>query len=247
VSTQPPFPPEQSLPQPDPEYIVDQPRRSADPAGWQTQLDPVAARANRNGQAEMNDVTWAPALVEPADEDLDLIAEVDHRPSRTTMLLIAGILASLAFIGGVVVQKHYGETTSGGTAGAAAGFGARTGGYGAAGGFPGGGQGFPGAAGGAPAGTGADAAGGTGGGTAGGATTTATPVVVGKVTKLSGSRLTVKNLGGKSVKVKVPEGATITLVAGKSLTALKVGATVSVAGKSGADGTVTATAITVRS
>jgi hypothetical protein len=71
-------------------------------------------------------------------------------------------------------------------------------------------------------------------------------VVVGTVTKLSGSSLTVKNLGGKSVKVKIPAGATITVVAGKKLTTLKTGATVSVAGTTATDGTVTATAITVR-
>jgi hypothetical protein len=203
----------------------------------------------RRGEAGGSEPTWAPAPVAD-DDDLDLLAEVNHRPSRTTVLLVAGILAAVAFVGGAVVQKHYGTTSNGGQAGAAAGgFAARTrtgtGGYGSFSGFPGGAAGAPGGAAAAPGGAGTGAGGTAAGGTSGAAT--AVPVVVGTVTKLSGSSLTVKNLGGKSVKVTVPSGATITLVAGKSLTMLKTGATVSVAGTTAADGTVTATSITIRS
>jgi hypothetical protein len=195
--------------------------------------------------------------VEPLHDDLDLLAEVNHRPERSTVLLIAGIVVALAFVGGVAVQKHLGGATAATGPGAALGFSGppggnlgRAGGFGAAGG-PGGlggaQAGGPAAGGGTAAGGGAAVGGGSaaaGGGVAGGG---GTPVVVGTVTKLSGSTLTVKNLGGKSVNVKVPSGATITLVAGKRLTTLKRGVTVSVAGKSAADGTVTATSVTVRS
>ena len=195
----------------------------------------------------MNDA--GPALnARVDDDDLDLLAEVNRKPSRTTAVLLIGILTTLTFIGGVVVQKQYGGTAASGTpAAAAGGFGARAGGnanFAGGGGFPGGGA----APGGAAGGTAGGAAGGAaGGGTTGQTTAAAAPVVVGTVTKMSGNSLTVKNLGGKSVKVNVKEGATITLVAGKTLTTLKSGATVSVVGTTGTDGTVTATAITVRS
>ena len=243
---------------------MDHPRRAADQTGpfrtgetaWAPA--PVASAdsfdshdsTQPGGVTRPGDTTWTATPIEPADDDLDLLAEVDRKPSRATVLLIAGILATLAFVGGVVVQKHYGGTATAAGPGAG-GFTGRPGGNaGAYGGFGGAAGGFGGQAGAGP-GAGTGAAGGAGGGAAGGGGTTgggtaATPVVVGTVSKLSGRTLTVKNLGGKSVKVKVPEGASITLVAGKSLTTLKIGATVSVAGSTAADGTVTATAVTVR-
>ncbi|HST85754.1 MAG TPA: hypothetical protein VLL08_28705 [Kineosporiaceae bacterium] len=225
---------------------MDQPRRSAAPTGWQSPPDQTAAIPVRPGRVDM-DAAWSGVPVEAADDDLDLLAEVNHRPSRATVLLIVGIIASLAFLGGSVVQKNYGGTSTGGQAAGgagAAGFGARAGGYGNFGG------GFPGGQAGGAAGVAAGGAGGaaTGGGAASGTTTAAaTPVAVGTVTKVSGSSLTLKNLGGKTVKVTIPEGASITLVAGKKLTTLKAGVTVSVAGKVAADGSVTATSVTVRS
>jgi hypothetical protein len=186
----------------------------------------------------------------PPDDDLDLLAEVDRKASRATVVLLVGILAALTFVGGATVQKHWGTASASGRpaglgaggpggfggAGGAGGYGNRAGGYGPAGGFGG-------AAPGGPGGRGASGAGPAAGGAGPAA---ATPVVVGTVTKLSGSSMTVKNLGGKSVAVDVPEGATITLVAGKKIVLLKVGATVSVAGKTSADGKVTASAVTVR-
>jgi hypothetical protein len=235
--------------QPDPEPIVDQPRRAADQTrpirigetAWA--LAPAPADSFDSGRAgevtRPGDTTWAATPIEPADDDLDLLAEVNRKPSRATVLLIAGILATLAFVGGVAVQKHFGGTSAAVGPGAG-GFSGRPGGTaGGYGGF-GGGAGF----GGQPGAGGAGTTGGTTGGTGSAA---ATPVVVGTVTKLSGSTLVVKNLGGKSVKVKVPEGASITLVAGKRLTTLKTGATVNVAGTTAPDGTVTATSVTVRS
>ena len=228
---------------------MDQPRRSADRTEWHALPDATvvfpAPNSHDPNSPVATDPSWAGAPVEAVDDDLDLLAEVNHRPSRTTVLLVAGILAAVAFVGGAIVQKHYGGTSSSGqaVAGGFAGRGGGAGAYGGFGGFPGGGQ-----AGGAATGGGAAAGGGTAaGGSAAGGAAAATPVVVGTVTKLSGTSLTVKNLGGKSVNVKVPEGATITLVAGKSLTTLKTGATVSVSGTTAANGTVTATSITVRS
>jgi hypothetical protein len=228
---------------------VDQARGSSDQSGWQTLHDHMLDSPGRNAGGEPEAQPWSSAPVEAvADDDLDLIAEVNRKPSRMTVLLVAGIFAALAFTAGSVVQKQFGGTTSAAAAPGAAGFAGRGGGTAGAyggfgqGGFPGGGPG--GAAGGAAGGTAGGAAGGAAGRTTGAA---ATPVVVGTVTKLSGTSLTVKNLGGKSVPVTVKEGATITLVAGKTLTTLKTGATVSVVGTAAADGKVTATSITVRS
>jgi hypothetical protein len=262
-----PKPTPSSTSQPDPEHIVDHPRRAADPTGpirpdetaWATapMSPPDSFGTTRNGElVPLEDTPWSATPIEPADDDLDLLAEVNRKPSRATVLLIAGILATLAFVGGVVVQKHYGGTTTAAGPGGAGGFAGRqggtAGGAGGYGGFGGGGAsggGLGGGQAGGQAGTGqaGAAAGGAGAGGTGTGSAAATPVVVGTVAKMSGSSLTVKNLGGKSVKVKVPEGASITLVAGKTLTTLKVGATVSVAGTTAADGTVTATSVTVRS
>lgn len=193
-------------------------------------------------------------------DDLDLLAEVDRRPGRTTVSLLAGILLTLAFLGGVLIQKHTGESPAGAagsrTAAAASGFGGRGGasGFGGAGGFagapPGGAQAGAGSgAGGAAGGVGQAGADGTGGASANGTRsgTAATPVVVGTVSKLSAGAMTVKNLGGKSVPVTLPPGATVSLVTdGKRIPELAVGATVNVAGTTATDGSVTATTVTVR-
>jgi hypothetical protein len=167
-------------------------------------------------------------------QDLDLLAEVDRRPTRTTMILLVAIAVAVAFACGAMVQRHHGGAASEGRDAVAEGAGP-----GADGGFgrrPGGGALEPEDGAQPPL----EAAGAKVG------ATQAVPVVVGTVTKVSASALTVKNLGGKSVPVKLPPGATVTLVAGRALVSLKVGATVSVAGKAAADGTVTATAVTVR-
>jgi hypothetical protein len=239
--------------QPDPEPTVEHPNHSADPAsGVMPQLgagEPVAG-----GEAELSadvwrpsepvapkdhldpqEVSWAGAPIEPADEDLDLLAESNRRPGRLTITLIAAILAGVAFGGGVLVQKHYGGTTA-----AAAGLGtAGAGGFNRnlAGGVPGGYGNFGGA--------GAGAAGGAqaGGGAAAAADS---PSVVGTVVKVSGTTVTVKNFAGKLITVKVPAGTTISLSSTLTLTGLKAGTSVSVVGTAAADGSVTASAVTAR-
>ncbi len=204
-------------------------------------------------------------LIGPADDDLDLLAE-RPKPGKLTYVLIGLIAAGLVFMGGVWAQKHFGSSTAArggfaaaagtGRAGGAEGFGA--GGFGTgtrrsgegfgAGGFTGGGAagGFGGGTG-AAAGTGTGAGPGAAGGTGG--TASAVPVVVGTVTRISGTTMVVKNLGGKSVTVKVPTTATISIKVGSSLAGagLKKGATVSVAGSTAASGEVTATSVSVTS
>jgi hypothetical protein len=143
-----------------------------------------------------------------------------------TILLIAGILAVVAFGGGVLAQKHYGGTTS-------------------ASGPVGLGQNFPGGPPGA-GGAGFGETGQAGGGRASGAAAADTPSVVGTVVKVSGTTVTVKNLGGKTVTVKVPAATAISLSSTLSLTGLKAGTTISVVGTTAADGSVTASAVTAR-
>jgi hypothetical protein len=167
---------------------------------------------------------------DPAPVDDDMFAENWDKPRRTnrlTALLVALIVAALAFAGGVAVQKAHDK----GLVAASAATRAR--GAGATGGTGAGGTG----AGGTGAG-GTAAAGGTGG--AGG---TAAPVAIGTVKSISGSTLTLTNFAGTVVTVTVPPTATVTT---DGLGGLVAGGTVSVAGTTAADGTVTATSITSR-
>jgi Domain of unknown function (DUF5666) len=182
---------------------------------------------------------------ETADaDDLDLLADSRFKPTKVTLALIALIAAAVAFGGGVLVQKHYGTSTPATAAGAFPGAGLRSGG---AGGFSGEFGGFGGQAGGfGQAGAGQAGAGQAAAGP-GASSASSTPVVVGTITKISGSTLTVKNFAGKSVQVTIPEGASITLIAGASLTSLKTGNSVSVAGTTNSDGSIKASTVTVTS
>jgi hypothetical protein len=69
------------------------------------------------------------------------------------------------------------------------------------------------------------------------------PVAIGTVKSISGTTLTITNFAGTTVTVTVPSTATVTT---PGLRGLTVGATVSVAGTTNADGTVTATSVTSR-
>jgi hypothetical protein len=203
---------------------------------------------------------WAGGPIEPAEEDLDLLEESHNKPGRLTIFLAVAILAAVAFIGGVAAQKHWGGTSStaaggfaaragavGRTAGRTGGFG-EGGGFGGAGGFEGGTGGFTGQAGTGAGAGGTAAAGGGGGGTAagGGTASTGTPVVVGTVSKVSGTTITVKNFAGKSVTVKVPASASVTVTGKAALKGLKAGESISVVGTKASSGTVTATSVTAR-
>jgi hypothetical protein len=201
----------------------------------------------------------APSPYQPADpsDDDDLFDSGDdafHRPGRTngwTRLLLFALIGVIGFGGGVLAQKSHdtGLTSSAGgatafrprsgTAGSATG-----GGFGAGGFGPGGPGGFGNGQAGQQAGQGANAgAGGNGaGGNGGSAGSEALPVVVGTVTDVAAGRITVTNFGGKAVPVAIGPTTTITLTGTTSLTK---GLSASVIGTKGADGTVTATAITV--
>jgi hypothetical protein len=239
--------------QPDPEHTVEYPRRAGDPSsepqswseGWQQESQeggPLPAPLFASGQDETvadgspvdPDAPWTGTPMEPADDDLDLLAVSNRRPSRLTITLIAGILAAVAFVGGVQAQKQWGGSSAA----------AATGAPGGAAGFQrGGGGGYGGGA----AGFGGAGAGATGGAAAGGGAAAAdTPAIVGTVVKVSGTTVTVKNFAGKTVTVKVPAGTTVSLSSTLSLTGLKAGTSVSVVGTTGSDGSITASAVTAR-
>jgi hypothetical protein len=196
--------------------------------------EPVTAEAYLpvSERYEHTEAGWTGAPMAPAEDDLDLLAESNRRPGKMTTLLIAGILAVVAFGGGVVVQKHYGSSSSGTAAG---GFSQRAGAAGGAGGFPGG----TGGTGGVTLGGGSTAGGGTGDTSA-----STTPAVVGTVVKVSGTTVTVKNFAGKTVKVTVPASTAISLSSALKLTGLKAGTSISIVGTTAADGSVTASAVT---
>lgn len=121
------------------------------------------------------------------------------RRSRARTILLAVLVASVVFLGGVLTQKYLGGTDTAATAGPA-------------GGFPGGGQlpdggGFPGGdAGGFPgAGTGQDQqdSRGSGGGTT--ADDDGTDAVIGTVVTVRGDVWVVEDLGGNRHRIRITD------------------------------------------
>jgi hypothetical protein len=164
------------------------------------------------------------ASAQPSEDDFDLYDTwAPRRTSRLTAVLGIGILVTAGFGVGVLVQKNHDATlTAAATTGRAAAF-ARA--FGGAGGFE-------------AAGTGGGA--GTG---SGGTPSAAPPIVVGTVTAVHGSTVSVKNFAGAGVTVQVPATASVTT---PGLSPVVPGMTVSVSGTTTADGTVSAAALTAR-
>jgi hypothetical protein len=137
------------------------------------------------------------------------------------LLVILGI--SAGFLGGVLVQKDRGSSSSSAAgAGSLAALAQQFGGT-----FPG--AGAPGAA---PTGNGATAGGSTAAGT------------TGQIKLIDGSNIYVVDSAGKTTKVTTTADSKISASQPSSLSALKAGDTVVVVGPTGSDGTVTATSIT---
>lgn len=176
--------------------------------------------------------------IEAVDEDFELddefIPEPPHRYGKVTLALSAALLIAAGFLGGALVQKHNGTSN---TTSAAGNFAAARRAFGGEG-FPAGGPvggGF------APGGTNA-APNGTSGTSGAGAAQA--PAVIGTVSAIKGSTVTVTNFGGRAVRVAVTATTTVTTQGLNN--PLKVGDQVVVYGTSTASGAVTATAITVR-
>jgi hypothetical protein len=172
--------------------------------------------------------------------------------NRLTSVLLIAVLVVGGFTGGIVFQRQrggVGATTGGLSAAGLPGGGAfPSGGFPGggfpAGGFPGGGQGLPGSGSDASANASGSSTDSRGGGRSTGADSAAVPVVVGTVTSVRSASIIVQNFAGKNITVQVPNTAKVTT---SGLTGLGAGATVTVAGTAAADGSVTATAITVTS
>ena len=166
------------------------------------------------------------------DAEQDFVLPPRGGVSRLAMAFAIGLLAAGTFTGGVLLQKHHDKgLTSSSTVGLPAGLGTGSG-------FP---AGFPGGA-----TTGGTAT--TGNGTAGvagsGGSATTGLAVVGSVVSVSGTHVTVKDLGGKTHDVQTTTATTVTRSQTQSLSSLAAGTHVTVTGSTGTDGTVTATAIT---
>ena len=210
-------------------------------------------------------------MSEPAE--LDPFGAEWDRPrwtNRLTWVLVAAVVAALAFAGGLLIERQYDTTlltTARGTARpaggglAVAGLGGGRSGAGRAANASGsgaGGSSGPAAAGSASGGAsgGAGDGGGSGGASGAGARRRAAagsgagagggdaPIAVGTVASVNADRLTLTNFAGKTVTVTVPPNATVTTTSG--LAGLKPGAPVSVTGAANPDGSVTATSITSR-
>jgi len=164
-----------------------------------------------------------PAALEFEEDDADITALPPRRrvPALTKVLFVA-ILGTLAFGGGVLVQKQHDASLTTTPASLASLF---------AGGLPtGGGGGLGGGLGGAPTSS-APA-------TTGSGSTGDVPVLIGTVESVNGSDLT--------HAVHATATTTISVVSADWSASLKVGATVSIQGSKAADGSVTATAVTQR-
>jgi hypothetical protein len=168
------------------------------------------------------------AALDEDDADLTAVPPRRHSPALTKLLFV-GIHAALAFGGGVLVQKQLDATLS--SASRVPDFTSLFGG-----GLPTGANGV-----GGPTASSAPATSGGGGGSAGDV-----PVLVGTVESISGSDLTVKDLGGTSHVVHATASTTLTVVGADWSGSLVKGATVSIQGTKAADGSVTATAVTQR-
>ena len=184
---------------------------------------------------------------ETADADLlaippradDLGTALAARPPRlklpkVTLALAGAALICAGFVGGVLVQKHLGGSSSSGRGNFAAAFGAgRTG---------------TGTTGRAGTGTGTGAGTGTGGffgrGGAGGAGGGA---ITGTVTVVSGDKLYVTAADGSVYTVTTSGSTVINVTKSGSLSLLKPGQTVVIAGTNDNSGDVTATSITASS
>ncbi|MGZ8783482.1 MAG: hypothetical protein ACXWZB_08300, partial [Gaiellaceae bacterium] len=128
------------------------------------------------------------------------------------------LIVVAAFAGGILAQKHWGGSSSGGFA------------------LPSGGNlpsGFPGATSGGAAPTGGGFGGGFGGGTRG------------TVSYVDGNVLYVSTGSGSVVKVRVPKGLSVDRTVKANASSIRPGETVVVEGTAGANGTVKATGVTV--
>jgi hypothetical protein len=177
-----------------------------------------AQAAEPGSQTEAAEISAEQLLAIPPRAD-DLAEELAARPSRArlpgvTLALAGAVLVAAGFVGGVLVQKHYGGSGSGGrTASLASAFTGKGSGRTGTGGFGG--------------------AGGFGGGS-----------ISGTVTVVSGDTLYVTAANGTVYTVKTSGSTTVSISSSGSVSRLKPGQTVTITGNADSSGDVTATSIT---
>lgn len=162
----------------------------------------------------------------PDDDEDYLQPRARRRLPWLTAVLAVGVIAGLAFTGGVLAQKHH--DTSSAASGLPTGLPTGLADALASGNRP---TGFP------------DAGGSAGAATTG---TSAAPVLVGTVTSIDGTLVEVKDLSGTVHAVSTTSDTTLARTGIKASAALAKGDTVTITGTKSADGTITATGITVR-
>ncbi|MEU3642030.1 hypothetical protein AB0E59_01520 [Lentzea sp. NPDC034063] len=160
-------------------------------------------------------------MTNPLDQPLenDISAELKERKTgfgKTTVILGVAVLAIVAFVGGVFVQKSFGASETP----------ARTNAAGRQ--FPGGNGGTP------PSGTNRQGGGQFGRGT------------VGTIDHVEGTTVYVKTQNGQIVKVSTSDATKVEVTSEGKLADLKAGQQVVVQGQAGSDGTVTGQTITQR-
>jgi len=177
-------------------------------------------------------------LSTPLGSDDELTAVLTRRPRAklpsVTLVLVALVLASAGFIGGIVVGKHYGNSRSGGAAAAFSRF-AAAGGLpsGAASGSGGGFGGFGGS------GAGRAGTGGTGTGGAFGAGN----ATIGTIKLVDGKTVYVQTTAGDIVQVSTSAATKVTVSTSVPVKDLQPGETVIVLGSKNSSGGVAATSI----
>jgi hypothetical protein len=157
----------------------------------------------------------------------DLATEILRRRRKRLPLVTAALALAVAvgagIVGGIEIQKHWGSSSSGSSAGGASSFASLRSQFASR--FGSGGRGGFGGFGGA--------------GAAGGSAT------VGTVTLIKGSTLYVTDASGNTVMVKTSPGSRVTKTVSGTIQTVHPGDTVTVVGQASSNGTVTASSIAV--
>jgi hypothetical protein len=198
-----------------------------DPAAEPAFIDPQVADAALVDAPEV-DLSEDP-FADDLSERLDAVAP-RRWTSRTTLALSGLVLLIGGFVGGAQVQKHWGTTSS---STASPGFT-----------FPSGNPFAGGNFGGRGGGGGGNGGGGGGGNGSGGNGSAAAAGTTGTVKLVDGTTVYLTTADGQTVIVKTSPSTTVNVNKPGALTDLTPGATVTIQGQTGSDGSVSATSIT---
>ncbi|HLN69185.1 MAG TPA: hypothetical protein VK280_18195 [Streptosporangiaceae bacterium] len=192
-----------------------------------------------NGIGELLDL-----LSSPLDDDDDLTVVLTRRPGAKlpslTLVLAAVVVASAGFLGGAMVGKNYGSSSSGSLAAAFRGLAARASASAGSGGT-GSGSGGSGSGGSGSGGTGSGSGFGFGGGRGGafgGGNAT-----IGTIKLIDGRTVYVQTTAGGIVQVATSAGTKVTVSSAVPVKGLQPGETVIVEGGKNSSGAIAATSI----